>query len=86
MRAALNSLAISAPDWLAKRLKKDWSDRYGRRLENYRLPKLDSEREVLGTQMGEDGFDLLRKVYAPDAPEWLRLISLVTIIPNFAFV
>ena len=53
-------MAIAAPDWLAKRLKKDWFDHYGRRVENYRLPKLDSEREALGNQMGEDGFDLLK--------------------------
>ena len=33
-RAALNSLAIAAPEWLAKRLKKDWFDSYGRRIEN----------------------------------------------------
>ncbi|MEL6930610.1 MAG: IS1182 family transposase [Cyanobacteria bacterium J06600_6] len=77
MRAALNSLAIAAPDWLAKRIKKDWFDRYGRRVENYRLPKLDSERETLGNQMGEDGFNLLEKVYAPNASEWLRLIPAV---------
>ena len=80
MRAALNSLAIAAPDWLAKRLKKDWLDRYGRRVENYRLPKLDSEREILGTQMGEDGFNLLRKVYASNAPQWLHLIPAVEIL------
>ena len=80
MRAALNSLAVVAPNWLAKRLKKDWFDRYGRRVENYRLPKLDSERETLGNQMGEDGFNLLKKVYAPNAPEWLRLIPAVEIL------
>ena len=79
-RAALNSLAVVAPDWLAKRLKKDWFDRYGRRVENYRLPKLDSERENLGNQMGEDGFNFLKKVYAPNAPEWLRLIPAVEIL------
>jgi transposase len=39
-RATLNSLAVVAPNWLAKKLKKDWFDRYGRRVENYRLPKL----------------------------------------------
>ena len=76
-RAALNSLAVAAPDWLAKRLKKDWFDRYGRRVENYRLPKLDSERETLGNQMGEDGFSLLKKIYVKKAPEWLRMIPAV---------
>ena len=68
MRAALNSLAVVAPNWLAKRLKKDWFDRYGRRVENYRLPKLDSERETLGNQMGKDGFNLLKKIYAHNEP------------------
>ena len=80
IRAALNSLAIAAPDWLAKRLKKDWFERYRRRVENYRLPKFDSERETLGNQMGEDGLDLLEKIYANNAPEWLRLIPAVEIL------
>ncbi len=79
-RAALNSLAVAAPDWLAKRLKKDWFDRYGRRVENYRLPKLDSEREALGNRMGADGESLLKKIYAPNTPEWLRLIPAVEIL------
>ena len=79
-RAALNSLAVAAPDWLAKRLKKDWFDRYGRRVENYRLPKLDSEREALGNQIGADGESLLKRIYAPNAPEWLRLIPAVEIL------
>ncbi len=79
-RAALNSLAVAAPDWLAKRLKKDWFDRYGRRVENYRLPKLDSEREALGNQIGTDGESLLKRIYAPNAPEWLRLIPAVEIL------
>ncbi len=79
--------AIAAPNWLVKRLKKDWFDRYGRRVENYRLPKLDSERAVLGNQMGEDGFNLLKKVYAPNAPEWLCLIPAVEILrPDFSRV
>ena len=80
MGAALNSLAIAAPDWLATRLKKDWFDRYGRRVENYRLPKLDSEREALGNQMGEDGFSLLERIYALNAPEWLRYLPAVEIL------
>jgi transposase len=79
-RAALNSLAVVAPNWLAKKLKKDWFDRYGRRVENYRLPKLDSERETLGNQMGEDGFNLLKKISALNAPQWLRYIPAVEIL------
>ncbi|MDJ0576797.1 MAG: hypothetical protein QNJ65_16715 [Xenococcaceae cyanobacterium MO_234.B1] len=36
--------------------------------------------ENLGNQMGEDGFNLLKKIYAPNAPEWLRLIPAVEIL------
>ena len=77
MRVALNSLAVAAPDWLRKNILKDWYDSYGRRIENYRLPKLDSEREKLGNQIGGDGFNLLNKIYSDRSPDWLRQIPAV---------
>lgn len=49
MRSALDSLAVAAPDWLATYIQADWFERYGRRVENYRLPKLDKEREALSS-------------------------------------
>ncbi|MBE9054219.1 IS1182 family transposase [Nostocales cyanobacterium LEGE 11386] len=80
LRAALNSLATVAPDWLMSHLHYDWFDRYSRRIENYRLPKLDSEREALGNLIGKDGFALLNAIYATVAPEWLRQIKAVEIL------
>jgi transposase len=80
LRAALNSLATVAPDWLMNHLHSDWFDRYSRRVENYRLPKLDSEREALGNLIGKDGFALLNAIYATVAPEWLRQIPAVGIL------
>ncbi|MDZ8236135.1 MAG: IS1182 family transposase [Nostoc sp. ChiQUE01a] len=80
LRAALNSLATVAPDWLMSHLHCDWFDRYSRRIENYRLPKLDSEREALGNLIGKDGFALLNAIYAMEAPEWLRQIQAVEIL------
>ncbi len=74
MRVALDSLAVVAPDWLATNIQPDWFDRYGRRVENYRLPKLDSEREALGSTIGADGLALLDAIYDPTAPQWLRQI------------
>ncbi len=65
---------------VSQRSNKGWFDRYGRRVENYRLPKLDSEREALGNQMGEDGFSLLERIYALNAPEWLRYLPAVEIL------
>ncbi len=75
----LNSLSVAAPDWLKKHIEKSWFDRYGSRTENYRLPKLDSERETLGNQMGTDGFALRSAIYAPNTPYWLRFIPAVEI-------
>ena len=77
MRAALNSLSVAAPDWLKRNILKDWYDFYGRRIENYRLPKLDSEREKLGNKIGRDGFNLLDKIYSDRSPDWLRHIAAV---------
>jgi transposase len=68
MRLALNSLAVAVPDWF---------DRYGRRVENYRLPKLDSEREALASTIGADGLSLLNAIYEPTAPQQLRQILAV---------
>lgn len=39
--AALKSLSVVAPDWLQDHLQAAWFERYSRRAENYRLPKLD---------------------------------------------
>ncbi len=77
MRSALDSLAVAAPEWLANHIQPDWFDRYGRRVENYRLPKLDSEREALGGKIGADGLALLNAIYDSTAPEWLRQLSAV---------
>lgn len=76
-RAALNSLSVVAPDWLQDHLQTEWFERYSRRTENYRLPKLDSEREALGCTMGQDGFALLDAIYHPTSPEWLGQVPAV---------
>jgi len=39
LRAALNELSAVAPDWLQAMAPTAWYERYGRRVENYRLPK-----------------------------------------------
>lgn len=72
LRHALNALAVAAPDWLRPRLDPVWTGRYGRRVDEYRLPKGQVEREALAEQIGRDGFTLLGAVSAPDAPPWLR--------------
>jgi transposase len=72
LRHALNSLAVVAPDWLRAWVPPEWFDRYGPRMENYRLPKTAAAREALAATIGADGRRLLRAVeVATDLP-WLR--------------
>lgn len=70
-------MAVAAPDWLAAHIHVDWFDRYSRRVENYRLPKLDSEREALASTIGADGLALLDAISAPTAPIWLRQLPAI---------
>ena len=39
MRAALNELAVAAPAWLLEHSRPEWLERYGVRVDVYRLPK-----------------------------------------------
>jgi transposase len=58
LRAALN--ARSAPEWLARQNRPDWAERYGARVEQYRLPKGEAARQALGEAMGEPRRDCRR--------------------------
>jgi transposase len=69
LRAALDDLAQMAPDWLVKQITPDWFERYTHRVENYRLPKAESQRTALAQQIGADGLHLLQALEKPDAPE-----------------
>ncbi len=78
VRAALEALAVAAPDWLAATLDvADWTARYGIRIDTWRLPSSQSRRDALATAYGHDGFTLLRAVYAADAPHWLGQLPAV---------
>ena len=72
MRHALNTLAEVAPDWLRTHALPEWYERHGRRMENYRFPKAETERSELGMMIGRDGILLLQALEdAMDLP-WLR--------------
>jgi transposase len=75
VRHALNVLATVVPEWLKQQVKPEWFDRYGQRMEDYRLPKDKSEREALSTTIGEDGFLLLACVQQAKEMEWRREAS-----------
>ena len=74
LRAALNELATVAPDWLQALAPRTWYERYGRRVENYRLPKTAAARSALAAEIGADGQLLLAAIdAAADRPELAEL-------------
>src|SRR3954449_12036334 len=75
LRAALNELATTAPDWLREVASKDWYGRYAHRVEDGRLPRAEAEREAYARTVGEDGFALLDLLDRPEAPEDLRRLA-----------
>jgi transposase len=77
LRAALNSLAVVAPDWLLTQVTPDWFDRDGTRVEEYRLPKGQEARAKYAAHIGADGFRLLDAIDADDARRWLREVPAV---------
>jgi transposase len=77
LRAALDDLAAVAPDWLRGIAQPVWFERYGRRVEDYRLPKAQAEREALALAIGADGFALLDALDASEAQPDLRAVPMV---------
>lgn len=74
MRAALNELATVAPDWLSDIVPNDnWYERYGRRVEDYQLPKSEAKRNAWAQAVGEDAYYLLFCLEASRIPNWEKL-------------
>ncbi len=59
LRAALNAVATVVPEWLRSWVPHEWFERYGRALEEYRLPKGVTARYKLAETIGNDGMQLL---------------------------
>ncbi len=68
LRHTLNELSRAAPDWLRAHVPTEWGLRYGRRFEQYHLPKAESARRALAETIGRDGYTLLAACYAPETP------------------
>ena len=77
LRAALDDLATVVPDWMRATAQPVWFERYGRRVEDYRLPKSQEKREALALEIGADGFFLLDTLDGPDAPQTAREVAMV---------
>jgi len=55
LRAALNALASADPEWLREHADPEWFERYGRRIEDQRLPKGKEAREEYLTRIIHEG-------------------------------
>ena len=77
LRAALNELATVAPEWLRAVAPPAWYERYGRRIEDSRLPRDQAERAAYAQMVGEDGFALLDALEAPEVPAALQTLPRV---------
>lgn len=80
LRAALDDLAVLAPEWLVQQITSDWFERYSHRIENYRLPKAENQRLALAQQIGEDGMHLLQALELPQAPGELKKVESVQLL------
>jgi transposase len=81
VRACLEALAVAAPGWLAEAIDvAAWGKRYTARVDSWRLPTSEVTRKDLVLAYGTDGYALLRAVYSPDAPGWLRELPAVEVL------
>jgi transposase len=80
LRAALNELAIMAPDWLRAAAPEAWYKRYAHRIEDSRLPQAAAKREAYARAVGEDGFALLDRLGRPEAPEGLGRLPKIEVL------
>ena len=80
MRAALNALAVVAPDWLRGQADPAWAERYGKPADDYHVPLGEAARRACAEGVGRDGHALLAAITAPDAPAWLREVPAIRLL------
>jgi transposase len=80
LRCALNRLAVVAPAWLRQQVTPAWFERYGVRIEAYRLPKTETERLALAATIGADGYHLLQAAWDEHAPPAVRTDAAVEVL------
>ncbi len=80
MRYTLNQLAGLAPEWLREHSQRDWVDRYGPRVDEYRLPSGQEKRQALAELIGRDDWELLTAVFDTTTPREIRMADAVDIL------
>lgn len=77
LRAALNEVATVAPEWLQSWVPVAWFERYGRLVDEYRLPKGIAARQESAQQVGSDGMTLLISLWDAASPVHLRQLPTI---------
>jgi len=77
LRAALNALAVVAPDWLQQHSLPEWWERYALPFDGTRLAKHEAQMEALALTVGQDGLRLIAAIEAEPHVVWLREIPAV---------
>lgn len=78
LRQALDVLTVVVPQWLKGCVGKEWFDRYGRPINEYRLPRKKEDREALALVIGSDGHHLLKAIN--DEQSWLLALPAVDVL------
>jgi transposase len=80
LRAALNAIAVAAPDWLRALAPPEWHERYDRRIEDMRLPDSGPKRDAYAVQVGADGFRLLDALDGVEPPADVRALPVIAVL------
>jgi transposase len=81
VRAALESLAVAAPAWLAEQIDvAEFAHRYGPRVNGWTMPDSQTKRDRLATVFAQDGYRLCEAAWSPGAPPWIRGVEAVAVL------
>jgi transposase len=81
VRACVEALAVAAPGWLTQVIDvPGWNQRYGRRVDSWRLSTSQTKRTELASAYGTDAVALLRAIEHPSAPCWLPELPAVEVL------
>jgi IS5 family transposase len=81
LRAALEAIAATSPDWIVPLLREGWDERYGRKVETARLlSRKNASAQALADQIGADGQALLAAIDADPAAAWINELPEITVL------
>jgi transposase len=80
LRATLNALAAATPDWMRAVALPEWRERYGRRIEETRLPEGGPKRDAYVAVVGADGFHLLDALAEQTTPRTAAALPAVAVL------